>query len=82
MYRQTFVTSGKVNILLRATLEATTGYYFRNKGKKPRETFFLEQFFFPLSQNTMSDVWGEENTGGGSYRLSKFVEKLIDLNKL
>lgn len=68
-----FVSSNKVNILPRATSEGTTGYYFGTKGKKQRETFFLEHdFFFPPSQNTMSNesmgqgkyVWGKGNVGG------------------
>lgn len=62
-----FVTSGKVNILLRATSEGTTGYYFRTKGKNCRGKHFSWNVFFSPSQNTMSDVWGEGNTGGGSY---------------
>ena len=59
-----FVSSSKVNILLRTTSEATTGYYFRTKGKQQRETFFLEHNFFSPSQNTMSNVWGKGNMYG------------------
>lgn len=33
----------------------TTGYYFRTKGEKQRETFFLERNFFFPSQNTVSN---------------------------
>ena len=43
------VSSGKVNILLRAMPVGTTGYYFRTKGKMWRETF-LEHIFFSFSK--------------------------------
>lgn len=58
-----FVSSGKVNILLRTTSEGTTGYYFRTKGKNRSKHFSWNIFFFP-SQNTMSNVWGKGNMYG------------------